>query len=181
MNKQSTLFAILLATIMTACQPGQETTSLGASTPAPAAAKAASKVPALTTDQVSVKLEAQGVGALNAATGKFEIPVKVTNNGKVLLSGETDPPVYVGVQIMAAANGMGEIRDFVRTPLPALAPGESKVVAVVVPVDPRVDGRYLKIELVQEHVAWFVNFKQPGITVGPYNVCDKSLCPEGAR
>jgi hypothetical protein len=117
-----------------------------------------------------------GSGTLNPATGKFEIPVEITNKGQVVLSGATNPPVNVGVQILPAADGSGGAQDFVRTILPEIKPGESKVVPVFVPADVRVNGHSLKIELVQERVAWFSSLGQPGVMVGPYEVCGKSLC-----
>lgn len=176
--KQHTALYLFLAVGLAACQRGPETTApttpAASSTAAPAeTAKIAPFKPA----QLSVTMTPQGAGALNPATGKFEIPVQIANNGQVILSGATNPPVNVGVQIVPAADGSGGVQDFVRTVLPEIKPGESKVVPVVVPADTRINGHTLKIDLVQEHVAWFASLGQPGTTVGPYEVCGKSLCP----
>jgi hypothetical protein len=126
-------------------------------------------------EDIGVTLEALAPGALNA-NGTYTIPVRITNTGKVVLSGTDDPPVNVGVKI-DAVNGTGAVQDFSRTALPAIAPGEAKDVDVRVPIDVRLDGHPLTIELVQEHVAWFSKLGQPGIHVGPYVRCGTSLCP----
>lgn len=168
---------LLLLAGLTACQREPEAPAASAPAAGPAAT-AAPKIGRLTASQVKVTLEPQGPGAMNAATGKFEIPVRITNNGTVALSDQTDPPVRVGVQIVPADDGAeAGVRDFVRSPLPEIAPGATQVVNVVVPVDRRLDGQRLKIELVQERVAWFSRLGQPGVVVGPYQVCGKALCP----
>lgn len=167
------LTSLLLLAGVAGCQ--REPTAPAAATPA---APAAPKMAPLKASQVRVTLEPQGPGAMNPATGKFEIPVRIANDGTVALSDKTDPPVRVGVQILPSDDGTQPgVQDFTRSPLPEIAPGTAQVVTVLVPVDRRVDGRRLKIELVQEHVAWFGRLGQPGIVVGPYQVCDKALCP----
>lgn len=168
---------------LAACQREAPSETPPTETPAPSATSKtpAAKIPALTPAQVAVTMEAQGPGATNPASGKFEIPVKITNNGKVELSDQTDPPVRIGVQILAADDGSGGVRDFARSSLPRIEPGQSRTVNVVVPVDKRLDGHRLNIELVQERVAWFSRLGQPGITVGPYALCDKTLCAPSAQ
>jgi hypothetical protein len=173
------LTPLLLLAGMAGCQ--REPTAPAATTPAPATPAATPKMAPLKASQVKVTLEPQGVGAMNPATGKFEIPVRIANDGTVALSDKTDPPVRVGVQILPSDDGTQPgVQDFTRSPLPEIAPGTAQVVNVVVPVDRRVDGRRLKLELVQEHVAWFGRLGQPGVVVGPYRVCDKALCPAAA-
>ena len=62
------------------------------------------------------------------------------------------------------------VRDFSRTPLPVIEPGASATVLVVVQADARSNGRKLKLDLVQEGVAWFSNLGQPVLEVGPFEV-----------
>jgi len=170
------LTSFLLIAGLAACQRQPEPPAAPSGT-APVAGTAV-KIGPLKAGQVKVTLEPQGAGAMNAATGKFEIPVRITNGGTVPLSDRTDPPVRVGVQIVALEDGsQPAVQDFARSPLPEIAPGSAQVVNVVVPIDRRVDGRQLKIELVQERVAWFGRLGQPGVVVGPFHVCGKALCP----
>ncbi len=167
MTKKILLFALAFAA--SACQR-QPDVSEPVATPAGPAG-----VVRLAPGEVNVLL-APGVGVMNQATGKLEIPVKITNRGRLALSSAMNLPVNLGVQVMPASNGTGGVIDFTRTTLPEIKPGQTILVPVVVPVDARVNGHYLKIELVQEHVAWFASLGQPGVKVGPYTVCDHSLC-----
>jgi len=168
LNKQKLACLALLACAATSCQQQ----------PAPEGKVAAQAATAAThklrPEEIGVTLQALGPGSQNP-NGTYTIPVRIRNTGKVAMSGANNPPVNVGVKI-DSLDGKGAVTDFARTPLPEIKPGEAKDVAVLVPVDPRLDGHTLSIELVQEHVGWFSNMGQPGIHVGPYTVCGKSLC-----
>lgn len=142
---------------------------------APAAAPAAPPRPdALKADQVSIALALESQPRIDAEKGVIEIPVKVTNNGSVALSGQSNPAVNIGVQVVGSdgttASEGGGVRDFSRTPLPVIEPGASATVLVVVQADARSNGRKLKLDLVQEGVAWFSNLGQPVLEVGPFEV-----------
>ncbi|PPU99968.1 hypothetical protein XhyaCFBP1156_02150 [Xanthomonas hyacinthi] len=145
-----------------------QTSPRDAAAPAPAASPQA-PVNKLTADQVSIKLTLESEPKINAATGFVEFTVKVENNGKVALSGASNPPVNLGVQI-EAPDGSAEVRDFSRTALPEIAPGAAASVAVQIPADSRIDGRKLKVDLVQESVSWFSGFGQPTLEVGPVHL-----------
>ncbi|MBN6103326.1 glycosyltransferase [Xanthomonas sp. CFBP 8703] len=168
------LYVLLAASAVTIAlagcgQDASQTTPATAPAPAPdAAAAAQAPVTKLTADQVSVKLSLESEPKVDTAAGVITFTVKVENNGKVALSGTSNPPVNLGVQIEGpGGNADGLVRDFARTPLPEIAPGASASVAVQVPADPRIDGRRLKVDLVQESVSWFADFGQPTLDVGP--------------
>ncbi|WP_369934221.1 hypothetical protein [Xanthomonas tesorieronis] len=169
------LYVLLAATAVTIAvagcgQDASQTAPATAPASAPGAAAAPAQAPVnkLTADQVSVKLSLESEPKVDVAAGVITFTVKVENNGKVALSGTSNPPVNLGVQIEGpGGNPDGLVRDFARTPLPEIAPGASASVAVQVPADPRIDGRRLKVDLVQESVSWFADFGQPTLDVGP--------------
>jgi len=167
------LYVLLAATAVTIAvagcgQDASQTAPAPGAAPAAVAAPAPAPVNKLTADQVSVKLSLESEPKVDATTGVITFAVKVENNGKVALSGTSNPPVNLGVQIEGpGGNPDGLVRDFARTPLPEIAPGASASVAVQVPADPRIDGRRLKVDLVQESVSWFADFGQPTLDVGP--------------
>lgn len=168
---------------MAACSRTEDAPSTAAPAPAPAA-EAAVKAPpprpdVLKADMVDVKIDLASEPVLDAATSRINIPVRITNNGKVALSSELQPPVRIGVQILGddgTAKSPGAVRDFVRTTLPRVEPGQSVDVTVSVPMQDRIAGRRLDVELVQESVAWFSSFGQAGLQVGPFARCDDALC-----
>lgn len=153
-------------------QAPEEAAGAVATTEAPPAEPAAAPKPdALKAEQISILLALESEPRLDAAKGVIEIPVKITNNGSVALSGKSNPPVNIGVQIAGQDGGAqseGSIRDFSRTPLPIIEPGASASVLVVVPADPRANGRKLIIDVVQEGVSWFSKLGQPTLEVGPF-------------
>lgn len=140
----------------------------------PAAAPVPAPRPdALKPDQVSIALELESPPRVDMEKGVIEIPVKISNNGSVALSGKSNPPVNIGVQIVGndgTTASEGGVRDFSRTPLPVIEPGASASVLVVVPADARVNGRKLKLDVVQEGVSWFSKLGQPVLEVGPLEV-----------
>lgn len=155
------------------------------STAAPAATpEVAAKAPpprpdVLKADMVGVRIELASEPLLDAATSRINIPVRITNNGKVALSSDLQPPVRIGVQILGedgTAKSPGAVRDFVRATLPRVEPGQSVDVTVSVPMQDRIAGRRLDIGLVQESVAWFSSFGQAGLQVGPFARCGEALC-----
>lgn len=139
----------------------------------------APKPDVLKKEQVAIAIELESAPRLAADAGSLEIPVKITNNGTSALSSKLRPPVNIGLQIMGTEGNLdseGAVRDFVRTPLPVVEPGASVSVIVKVPANGRIDGHKMKIGLVQESVTWFRNWDQPELDVGPYTLCNTSIC-----
>ena len=182
--KHLPLLGITLAALITGCQdradntaasPANEQAAVASATPPPVARPAPLKAA-----DVSVTLELQSPPSMNAQN-RLEIPVKITNNGKNALS-TSGQGVRLGTQI-AGIDGQigseGTVRDFVRSEVPTIEPGQSAVVVALIPVDKRVDGRKLNLELVQEGVAWFSKLGQTGVEVGPVTICDGKLCVAG--
>lgn len=96
--------------------------------------------------------------------------VKVDNNGTATVYGVGKNKVNIGVMILGddgTTKGSGGVRDFVRTALPLIPSGQSATVSVGIPVDPRLDGRSLRIATVQENVTWH---EENPIDVGPFKL-----------
>ena len=147
------------------------------------AAVAAPKPDVLKPDQISIALALEGESRIDAAKGTIEIPLKVTNNGPVALSGKSNPPTNIGVQIVGddgTTSAAGGVRDFSRTPLPVIEPGASASVLVIVPADARANGRKLRIDLVQEGNVWFSKRGQPTVDTGPFEIKAKPAADEPA-
>lgn len=187
--KQSRIFVLSAAIVfaLAACK-GQDEAPADAAvapeapaseTPAPAAAP---KPDLLQPDQISIALALEGEGRVDAAKGTIEIPLKVSNNGPVALSGKSNPPTNIGVQIVgddgSTAATAGGVRDFSRTPLPVIEPGASASVLVTVPADARANGRKLRIDLVQEGNVWFSKRGQPTVDTGPFEIKAKPAADE---
>lgn len=122
-------------------------------------------------------------GTPRAATNGngMEVEVTVANNGNTPVYGVGSKPVNLGVLILGDGDdvtGTGGVRDFVRQPLPLIAPGSSATVLIHVPADDRIDGRKLRISVVQEAVAWLDGVEQSRVDVGPFNVCGGQICTE---
>ena len=185
--KHLPLLGITLAALITGCQDRADSPAGGPATQQTADAAAADATPPpapkpvpLKAEDVSVTLELDSAPSMNAQN-RLEIPVKITNNGKSALS-TTGQRVRLGTQIAGIdgeVGSEGSVRDFVRTELPTIEPGQSAVVVAIIPVDQRVDGRKLNLELVQEGAAWFSKLGQPGLEVGPVTICDGKLCVAG--
>ena len=156
---------------------GQAPQAQAAATPTPE--PVAPRPDVLKADMVSVAMAAEGAPQVNAETGRLEVAVKITNNGKVALSSESKPPVNLGVQILGADGTMtapDAVQNFIRVPLPRVEPGQTVTVTASIPVTASINGHKLNLELVQETVAWFSGFGQPNLQVGPFAVCGDKLC-----
>ena len=179
-RRQASLFGVTFCLALAGCSgtdvapPAQETEA-----PAPEAVTASAKPLVLKRGMVNVLLEPAGTPSLNAATGKVDVPVRITNRGQVALSSAMQPPVNVGVQILGTggtSKDPGAVRDFIRAPLPSVEPGKSVEVMLSVPLQERMRGHQLSVELVQEKVAWFSSFGQAPLKVGPFERCGDVLC-----
>ena len=179
--KQSRILVLgaAIAIALAACKgqdeaPVDTAATPDSTTPVAEAPVAAPKPDLLKADQISIVLAADGESRIDDAKGTIEIPVKVTNNGPVALSGTSNPPVNIGVQILGddgttAAAG-GGVRDFTRSPLPVIEPGATASVLVTVPADARANGRKLRLDLVQEGHVWFSKHGQPTLDAGPFDI-----------
>lgn len=109
----------------------------------------------------------------------MDIVIKVANEGTAALYGVGTKPVNLGIQILGDnddVTGTGGIRDFMRTPLPYVSAGTQSDVVVSVPADPRLEGRKLRIALVQEAVGWHDETPEKRIDLGPFTVCGQQVC-----
>lgn len=181
----STVTALSIALALAACDRQPAPPAASPATPAvtaPELVKNDVMADPLTSESVKTALEVVGKPVMDAASGQLHVTVKVANNGTRALSGIGKYPVNIGVQILGddgTVASAGGLADFVRAPLPEIAPGSSADVNVMIPVDPRLDGRSLNLDLVQEGVNWFsAGFGQPALVLGPFKVCGEALCDE---
>ncbi|MBB3813611.1 hypothetical protein FHY13_001958 [Xanthomonas arboricola] len=175
--KRSYIFMLSIAmTMMTvACSKNEsnapEVSKDSTATPAssePATPIGVQEIKKLTADQVGVKLTLESQPKVDTASGSVSFVVKVENHGVAALSGASNPPVNLGVQILGPdGSAEGMVRDFSRTPLPDIAPGNAASVTVQFPLESRLDGRKLKVDVVQEGVSWFSDFGQPTLELDP--------------
>ncbi len=115
----------------------------------------------------------------SADGASLDLQVKVTNPGTQSVSGQGKMPVNLGIQILGEgdnADGAGGLREFVRIPLPYVAGGGEAIVPVTVPFDPRLDGRKVRIALVQEGARWYETSEYGAIDLGPLKICEARIC-----
>lgn len=120
--------------------------------------------------EVSIAIALDGEIKVDAARRVIGIPVKISNKGTVALSGKSNPPVNIGVQLLAADGtytSKGGVRDFHRTPSPAIEPGASASILLAIPMRDDMIGRKVRVDMVQESVSWFSRWGQPTLEVGP--------------
>ncbi len=186
MNKTRSLILFLAIFSLSACQGGDDTAKNVAADKT--AAPAPMPVPTGDPNAINGPLPVEGKGARLALSGEpklsaegkdLEVSVEVTNTGASALYGVGAMPVNIGVQILGADNSAESadgVRDFVRAPLPLITHNGKAVVVAKIPADPRIDGRMLRIALVQEGVGWFADGQNALLEVGPYKVCEGSIC-----
>jgi hypothetical protein len=98
-----------------------------------------------------VGLSAPETATYAASAAKLEIPVKIKNQSQEELSSAKD--FFVSYHLLDANDAMVRY-DTIRTPLPAMAPGQEVTVSMVV-MRPEEPGVYhLSVDVVQENVAW---------------------------
>lgn len=108
-----------------------------------------------------------------------EIVVHVANTGTSALYGVGSKQVNIGVQILGDNDDVaapGGVRDFVRAGLPYLPPGAQSDIVVAIPADQRLDGRKLRLALVQENVRWHEDKPEKRIDLGPFRICGSQVC-----
>jgi hypothetical protein len=108
----------------------------------------------------------------------MRLDLRVQNKGSAMIVGQGKAPVNVGV-ILVGPDGPDVApgrREFVRVPLPVVAPGATADIVAELPAKDLQRGLKVRVELVQEGVAWFPQF---GLDVGNFERCagnDKTLC-----
>lgn len=174
------LFAVSCVVLISACK-GPEDTAPDSTAPAATTPAAPAKDPnaisqAIPAEAYKVTLTLFGEPVL-AENGKSIVyQVEVKNEGSAPVYGVGSKAVNIGLMVLGddgTAKGNGGERDFSRAPLPLIAPGQSALVAVVLPADARLDGRVVRLATVQEGVAWHENTGT--IDLGPFKLAGKTF------
>ena len=158
---------------------------------APTDAPAAAPTPAVVLDDpiprdaIATRLERVSDPVHVVADDQLEFDVVVHNDGSADLTSDGSRPVQLGVTL-AGPDGVDAapgVRDFGRVRLPLIEAGDSARVTVRVPVEPLL-GLTVRLELVQELVAWFgLHHQEPTLDVGTFARCadGKALCDAGGQ
>lgn len=104
---------------------------------------------------------------------ELAVEFEVRNLGGIYLTSEGANPVNLGVQLVDGQGGINT--EFVRVPIPAIAPSRTATVRAVMPVDKVVD-HTLRVLLVQEGVNWFDIYGNEPLLVGPFTACNGTVC-----
>jgi len=126
----------------------------------------------LTANEVSVKLTLLGSPMLTADGKNIAVSVNLANDGKASLSSAGTPPVNLGAHSVDD-HGQIIVNDLSRAKLPAIAPGTSAAVTILLPVAGTL-GHSAQILPLQENVAWFSKWGTKPVTVGPFNSCSNA-------
>lgn len=153
---------------------GSGTSAANASEAAPASTNDPNAInEPIPAEAYNVSLALDGAPTLNTDSSSLSLKVQVKNEGKAAIYGVGSKPVNIGGMIVGAGDsidGEGGLRDFVRAPLPLIAAGESAVVSVDVPADPRLNGRIFRLATVQEAVGWHDD--KATVDIGPFEVLE---------
>lgn len=125
---------------------------------------------ALTKEEAGAAFVQQGAPVLVKDGAAIRFVVTLTNSGTVPISSQGAFPVNIGVELLASDGKIAK-RDFVRARIPEIAAGASADVTVEVPAKDVV-GNSIRLELVQEKVAWFSSFGVAPFDFGPFTSCD---------
>lgn len=153
--------------VLGACSSNQDSSDHQA-TASTGSAQVAAPGTALTADQVKVTLTLVGAPMLTADGKNIAVSVNLANEGKTVLSSASTPPVNLGAHSVDATGKT--ITDLSRAKLPAIAPGTSAAVTILLPVAETL-GHSAQILPLQENVAWFSQWGTTPVTVGPFNSC----------
>lgn len=181
MNLFKSVLALSLISCLAACQPSTDNSTKVAD---PATAPAPSTDPnainsAIAFDAFKARFKLLSSPKISADGKSIDITLDVTNEGTETIYGTGSMPVNIGVQILGQGDSVtaeGGVRDFMRTPLPLLPPGATATVLVHVPSDARLDGRKVRLTLVQENVRWYDDLIPAIADVGPFKYCDGRFC-----
>ena len=107
-----------------------------------------------------------------AATDTLRFTVRVHNRGKVTLASAGSAPVNLGAMLIGpdGPDTPPGNRDFQRVTLPAIPQGGSADVVAELPVAPLL-GLPVRLELVQEGVAWFSSYGDVPLELGTFARC----------
>lgn len=129
---------------------------------------------AIPKEKINTALTLAAPPAYRASDDTLLLQVNVQNHGDAALVGRGKKPVQLAATL-AGPDGVDKapgVRDFVRVRLPLVQPGGEANVRVRIPAA-KILGLDLKLELVQETVAWFGRrYGQPGLDVGVFQRCD---------
>ena len=184
------MLAVPFALVLAGCNRGEPakapadttaaaTTATPADKPAKPAARPAREYPddyaldtALAKKDVAARMALVGKPVYLPDEDKIEFVVNVTNTGRTAIVGKGKLPVNVAVTL-AGPDGVDEapgVRTFQRKALPLIPEGSAGKVKLRVPAD-KIEGLTVRLELVQEGVAWWGKWKQPTLDVGTFKRC----------
>lgn len=180
--------ALLSLALLAAC--GRELPAPAEPTPAaPAPAVGVDAVTAIDApippEQIATRLELAHAPRYNAAGDSLDLTVRIHNDGQATLVGQGAAMVNLGAMLVGpeGPDAPPGLRDFVRAPLPLMAPGTQAEVAISLPAEPLL-GLPVRLELVQEGVNWFSAYGQPSLDIGLFQRCDATpgtLCTEDGQ
>lgn len=152
---------------------------------APIAAPITTLEAAIPAEQIATRLELVGSPRYAAGSDTLELVVRVHNDGQATLVGAGTAMVNLGAMLVGpeGPDAPPGLRDFVRAPLPLMAPGTQAEVAISLPAEPLL-GLPVRLELVQEGVNWFSAYGQPSLDIGLFQRCDATpgtLCTEDGQ
>lgn len=124
-------------------------------------------------EQIATRLELAGAPRYVAASDTLELLVRVHNDGQATLTSEGSAMVNLGAMLVGpeGPDVTPGVRDFIRAPLPLLAPYTQAEIPMSLPAQPLI-GLPIRLELVQEGVSWFGAYGQPSLDIGPFQRCD---------
>ncbi len=159
-------------------------------TPTPAADSSIASPPAtldaaIPAELIATRLELAHAPRYNAAGDSLDLTVRIHNDGQATLVGQGAAMVNLGAMLVGpeGPDAPPGLRDFVRAPLPLMAPGTQAEVDISLQAEPLL-GLPVRLELVQEGVNWFSAYGQPSLDIGLFQRCDATpgtLCTEDGQ
>ena len=135
----------------------------------------------LPADAIDLRLALSGVPKYDAARDLLLFDVQVTNAGSTMVVSKGSKPVRLGL-VLAGPEGVDKAPgklNFKRVALPKVVPDAQVTVHAQAPVKPLL-GLQLKVDVVQEGVAWFGRkYGKPVLDVGSFERCaqgGQTLC-----
>ena len=136
-------------------------------------------------DSIAVALSLAGPPEHLAAVDQIALTIRIGNEGSATLSPRGKLPVAMGLMLLAPDGSPDHApgnRDFLRARIPQIGPGGSGVATLRFPAAAAL-GRKLRVQLVQEHVAWFDAYGLISLDLGPFERCARDagrICgPDG--
>lgn len=178
------LLALCAATLLLAAC-GKNTSPPVTASPAeepPAATAANAPIPA---DQLGATLALVGSPGYDSSDDTVHARISITNTGRVALSSKGAHIFNLGVMLVGP-DGPDKVpgnRNFVRVPLPLVAPGSQIEVDAVLPAEPLLN-LAVRADLVQENVSWFAGYGYATLEIGTFQRCDgepRTLCDDNGN